>query len=172
MQQMKSLDSLELLERIESTFPIVEMPASEELPFATLNERLAGDLIRDLEEFRGKVVTVALIRGVHQEMTHLSPQAWRWILPHYLRFCMTPEAERSRLEMEFLIYNLRPRAEFQHATLERMSLLTEDQVACVLTFLRWCLNSSFWMEYCPDDISEAIGFLESNLGRGTFARNS
>ena len=170
--QMKCPDSLELLERIESTFPMVNMPPAEALPLRNLSAGIAGDLIKDLEEFRGKLANVSLIRSVHQEMTRLSPRAWQWLLPHYLRFCMTSEAERSRMEMEFLIYNLRPSAEFRDATLERMSLLTEGQVACLIDFLRWCQNSPFWMEYCPEDIAKAVNFLESNLLSKSFRKGS
>jgi hypothetical protein len=40
---------------------------------------------------------------MHQEMTCLSARGWSWALPHYLPFCLTPEAEYNRMETEFLI---------------------------------------------------------------------
>jgi hypothetical protein len=158
-----------LMEEIEICFPIIDMPLSTELPFRTLDSTEAAYLMQELEAFREKPFTVDVIRLVYQEMSHLSAKAWRWLLPHYLRFCITPEAEYSRLETEFLIYNLRPDVPFQRDTLERLSLLKEDQVGCLIHFLKWCLSNPFWREYCPDDIAKGLEFLEINLASGSFA---
>jgi hypothetical protein len=166
---MSSADTDRLAEEIDSAFPIVEMPPGNELPIKTLDSFEATHLVQELEQFRGKAINGTAIRLVHQEMSHLSAKAWRWLLPHYLRFCLTPEAEHNRMETEFLIYNLGPDLPFQRDTLRRLSLLTAVQVECLVHFLEWCLKSEYWKEYCPDNIAKAIGFLGANLANGRFS---
>lgn len=58
-----------------------------------------------LDEHRGHIVDGAMVRYLHQEMPCLSAVGWAWALPHYLRYCLTPEAEYNKMETEFLIYN-------------------------------------------------------------------
>ncbi len=97
----------------------------------------------------------------YRQMSQLSAKAWRWILPHYLKFCLTPEAEYNRMETEFLIYSLGPTLEFQKETLERLSNLNKAQIDCLIHFLEWCLSQQHWKEYCPEDIERAINFLRT-----------
>ena len=144
------------------------MPPTDELVFHGLNRVEAGRLKEELEQFRGNVALGGNeIRDVHQEMSHLSAKAWRWLMPFYLRFCLTPEAEYNHMETEFLIYNLNPDLKFQRDTLQRLSLFTEVQVRCLIHFLEWCLTKQYWKEYCPDNINRAIEFLRlkaNNIG--------
>jgi len=167
---MSSPDTSRLAEEIDLAFPIVEMPKGKELPFQALDGLEAEHLVNDLEQFRGKPFEGAAIRLVHQEMSHLSAKAWRWILPHYLRFCLTPEAEYNRMETEFLIYSLGPDLPFQRDTLQRLSLLTAVQIECLVHFLEWCLDNKYWRDYCPNNITKAIDFLRANLASGRFSR--
>ena len=150
-----------LLKEIESAFPLVEMPPGIEIPFHKDGCIECDHLREDLEEYRGKEITGEAIRLIHQEMSHLSAKAWRWILPHYLKFCLTPEAEYNRMEAEFLIYSLGPNLKFQAETLQRLLILNRDQMNCLIHFLEWCLNHQYWKEYCPDDINRAINFLRN-----------
>jgi hypothetical protein len=152
-----------LSKEIESVFPFVEMPLGFELPFHGSDCIECYDLRNDLEEYRGKEITGDAIRLVHQEMSHLSAKAWVWILPHYLRFCLTPEAEHNRMEAQFLIYNLRPRAEFEMDTLQRLSLLDEKEINCLVHFLEWCSNHQYWKEFHSDDLNKAKNFLRGVL---------
>jgi len=117
----------------------------------------------ELERYRSKPIDGDAIRLVHQELSNLSAKAWRWILPHYLRFCLTAEAEYNRMETEFLIYNLAPELQFQTDTSQRLSLLTAMQVACLIDFLGWCFDQEYWKEYCPQNINRAISFLQTVL---------
>ena len=161
MQQMTYLDTATLRAEINLSFPFVEMPPTGELlvPEYAASQYLA----EELEQYRPRQVDGGAIRLVHQELPHLSAKAWRWILPHYLRFCLTPEAEYNRMETEFLIYNLGPSLRFQSDTNQRLSLLTTSQVLCLIDFLFWCENQEYWKQYCPSDISRAIGFLKTVL---------
>lgn len=150
-----------LLNEVKLAFPLVEMPNGLDLPFHKDGCFECDSLRDDLEYYRGREITGEAIRLVHQEMSHLSAKAWQWILPHYLRFCLTPEAEYNHMETEFLIYNLRPDLKFQKDTIQRLSFLNKKQIYCLMLFLEWCLSQQYWKEYCPSDINRALDFLKT-----------
>ena len=154
-----NLDIGRLKAEIESAFPLVEMPDPANLPFHGADCHACHDLVQDLEAYRGKEGGSDVIRRVHQEMSHLSAEGWAWVLPHYLRFCLTQEGQHSRAETEFLIYNLRPELRFQADTARRLALLTARQVTCLIDFLEWCLSQPYWREFFADDIAHATNFL-------------
>lgn len=158
-------------DEIDRTFPFVEMPPRGEL---LNNDPRLGSVGEELEQYRGKPIDGTAIRLLHQELYELSPAGWRWILPYYLRYCLTPEAEYSRMETEFLIYNLSPKLKFYSATEQRLSLLNAAQVTCLIHFLEWCRHHEHWGSYCPEDIGRSISFLETVLvakGRAGGAEN-
>ena len=150
-----------LLKEIESVFPLVEMPLGIDLAFHKHGCLECDELREDLEQYRDKEITGEAIRLIHQELSSLSAKAWRWVLPHYLRFCLTPEAKYNRMETEFFIYSLGPDLKFQQETLQRLSMLNKDQINCLVHFLEWCLNDEYWNEYYPEDINKAINFLST-----------
>ena len=160
---IKIMDTNFLSAEIDIAFPPVEMPHGVDLLFHSTGDFESKSLLEDLEQYRSREIDADAIRLVHQEMSNLSAKAWRWILPHYLKFCLTPEAEYSRMEAEFLIYSLGPNAEFQRDTLQRLSLLNADQINCLIHFLEWCAGHPFWKEYFPEDISKAINFLRASF---------
>jgi hypothetical protein len=41
--------------------------------------------------------------------------------------------------------------------------LAPHQISCLIEFLRWCQDQEYWREYCPDQLSRAIGFLRTLL---------
>jgi hypothetical protein len=150
-----------LSQEIASAFPLVPMPLDVDLSFHTNGCDECDDLRKDIDQYRGKPITGELIRLIHQEMSLLSAKAWRWILPHYLQFCLTPAAEYNQMETEFLIYNLRPDLQFQADTLQRLSILNKDQINCLIHFFEWCLNHPKWKEYFHEDIIKALDFLKT-----------
>lgn len=150
-----------LSKEIEAVFSFVEMPLGAELLFHKNGCLECGSLLEDIEQYRGKEITGEFIRLIHQELSHLSAKAWRWILPYYLRFCLTPEAEYNQMETEFLIYNLGPDLKFQTETLQRLSLLNKDQINCLIHFLEWCSINQHWKECCPNELGMALKFLQS-----------
>jgi hypothetical protein len=158
---MSNPDTASLSELIESAFPFVEMPSAAELVSPSCED--FEYLTEELERYRGRQIDGAAIRLVHQELSHLSAKGWRWILPHYLRFCLTTEAEYNRMETEFLIYSLGPDLKFQGDTAHRLALLAPRQISCLIDFLCWCQNQEYWREYCPNQLSGAIGFLRTLL---------
>ena len=143
-------------------FPRVEMPERSRLLFKGMQG--VGDselLVQDLEELRGKPIDGAVIRSVHQELSFLSAETWRWLLPHYLRYCLTDEARYNRFETQFLIYNLGPSLEFQRDTQKKLALLTKSQLACLIHFLKWCMEDGDWKDLFEENIARAISFIET-----------
>lgn len=153
-----------LRREIEVTFPFVAMPPSKNLISPSAAQRVEGDdMLRDIEECRGKPVSVELIRSLHQELHDLSAEAWSWILPHYLRFCMSEAGLDSRMELEHLIYKLDPTPKFTDETTEHLALFTRRQINCLRDVLRWCKNDEYWSEYFSDDLHGALLFLKELL---------
>lgn len=151
-----------LLRAIEKTFPKIEMPERSQLLLAQMKVVGDSDLLeRDLEELRGKLIDGAAIRSVHQELSFLSAATWRWLLPYYLTYCLTDEARYNRFETEFLIYNLGPSLEFQRDTQKRLALLNRSQLACLIDFLKWCLEDEEWKDLFEENIARAISFIET-----------
>jgi len=113
-----------------------------------------------MEGYRGKEITGEVIDALHQSLSLLSPKSYRWILPYYMSFCLSPEAEYNQMEAQFLIYNLRPSEAFTNETRIRLSLLNASQIECICHFLSWCCGRDAYKEYFKD-IEKAILFLKS-----------
>lgn len=152
-----------LAKEIDHFFPVIGMPSPENIPAHLDGCSTCAQLASDLNVYRDKPIDAALIREIHQEMSHLSANAWRWVLPHYLRFCLTPEAEYSCFETEFLIYNLVPATEFEVATKARLSLLSDDQVRVLRDFLTHLLSTDYWRNYSPAKLTRGVAFLSEIL---------
>jgi len=149
-----------LSKEIESVFPFVEMPNENELTFHDVGCEECKGLQGDLEQYRGNKITGETIRLIHQELSLLSAKALRWILPYYLRYCLTQEGVYNQMETQFLIYNLDPDLKFQHETLQRFSILNRSQISCLIHFLEWCASQPYWKEFCPDSLTRGMDFLK------------
>jgi len=150
-----------LLDEIDTVFPFVEMPSHDELSFHKDGCSQCDDFLSDLELYRGKEISGEVIRLVHQEMAQLSAKAWAWILPHYLRYCLTSEGEYNRMETEFLIYNLSPSDKFKLDSAMRLSMLNPEQVSYLIKFCDWLLQKPEWKDIYEEDINRAIVFLNA-----------
>lgn len=150
-----------LADEIAAEFPILPMPPAARLVVAG---SIGGQfLIDELEMYRDKQIDGHAIRLVHQELPHLTAEGIQWVLPHYLRFCLTPEAQYNREETEYLVYHLGPSLKFQGDTAGRLSLLSSAQVRCLIDFLQWCGSDDYWREYCPEDLKRVEAFLATVL---------
>lgn len=147
-----------LQEEIRTAFVVIDMPDKNDILFHG-EDKCQSDLLCEIEDLRGRVISTEVIRMLHQEMSSLSAKTWLWILPHYLKYCLTPEAEYSQMETEYLIYSLSPTLEFESDSISRLSLLNKAQVKCLIDFVEWCSNNEFWKVYCPDEIFRAKMFL-------------
>ena len=146
---------------MKAVFPPVAMPVNSRLRFHPEGCFQCDYLAKELEECRGKPVNGSVIRLLHQEMSCLSAKGWAWALPHYLPFCLTPEAEYNQMETEFLIYNLAPGGKFEAETRDRLSALSRQQLTCLVHFLAWLKTHPKWSTYCPSEIDQAHEFVSS-----------
>jgi hypothetical protein len=154
-----------LAQEIEAAFPHREMPREDALTAHDSGCQTCLDLRSDLEQYRGKAITVHLVREIHQELRNLSAEAWLWILPHYLRYGLTPEAEYTGMEIEFLVYSLDPAPEFRKDAFQRLSLMSTAQIDCLIHFLDWCLTRPRWKAYFPESLGRAIDFVSAVKAR-------
>ena len=139
------------------------MPPRSELPFHERGCARCEETANDLEQYRDKEIDGYAIRDVHMDLSRLSAKAMQWILPHYLRYCLTAEAIYNGMETEFLIYSLRPGLQFQKETLQQLALLTSDQIRCLIHFLQWCSNQEQWQPGYVEDIRQALNFLRTMI---------
>ena len=151
----------QLSKEIETCFSFVEKPKGLELSFHKEECAHCHYLREDLKHFCDSEIPPEAIRWIHQEMSCLSADGWRWVLPSYLRYCLTDVAQYNRDETEFLIYNLSPDKEYEADTLERLSKLDQNQISCLIDFLKWCQSQEFWAEYYLDEIKRGIEFLKN-----------
>jgi len=158
MQLSKMTKEIELLKEVDEAFPCMEMPESAELLFHQDQCRSCAEVRRYLDASRGVKADDALIRFIHQQLYHLSPVAFRWILPSYLKFCLSSVS--SQEEVYFLVYNLSPDQEFQEDTYRRLSALNAAQIRCLIHFLNWCSGNECWVEI-RGDVDKAIKFLHT-----------
>lgn len=149
-----------LLAEIKIAFPPVAMPRNADLRFHRVGCYHCDYLAQELEERREKPFDGPVVRLLHQEMSCLSAEGWAWALPYYLPFCLTPEAEYNQMETEFLIYNLAPKKEFEADTRAHLSALSRQQVECLVHFIQWLKTHPKWSTYCPNEIDEALVFLD------------
>ncbi len=150
-----------LKSEIEAEFTFVEKPKGMALSFHKDDCYHCRDLRNDLEEYVDKELPPEAIRHIHQEMSCLSSQGWRWALPSYLRYCLIDEAAYNEMETEFLIYNLSPKLTYQAETIKRLSALNKAQMQCMVHFLEWCQDHEHWGQYCSEEISSGIAFLST-----------
>ncbi len=150
-----------LMEEVENVFPWVEKPQGESLSFHETGCLQCEFVRSDLAVYSDKELPVEAIRYIHQEMPCLSALGWRWVLPSYLRHCLTQEPDHDYGETSFLIYNLAPEPKYEAETRERLSALSTDQINCLLHFVEWCKEHPYWSDFCPNEIALAYEFLQS-----------
>ena len=156
---MTTMSQSRLEKEIRQVFPAMAMPAHADLLNEGADPRRHSDVLDDLEAMRSEGVNGNSIRAIHQELALLSAKTWRWLLPHYLLFCLTSEAIYNRFETEFLIYNLGPELAFQRDTQRRLACLNREQIRCLIHFLEWCEGDKYWRDSLFTHIEKAKSFL-------------
>lgn len=153
------MNTEELAIKLDTDFPFVDKPQGSSISFHLDNCDQCLYLKNDLLSYTGREIPPEAIREIHQEMSNLSAKGWRWVLPSYLRYCLTDEAIYNRMETEFLIYNLAPEDKYKADTLKRLSGLNQNQINCLVEFLNWCKSQDHWVAYCAEEIEQGIKFL-------------
>ncbi len=153
----------ELAAEIDRIFPYVDMPERGAFPIGETDWEIEA-LLDEVDTWRGKAITSRLIYYLHQEWYQLSAKAWRWMLPHWLRFCLTPKAAHDGMAIEWLVYSLRPGEAWADRTRKQLGLLSAPQIECLIHFLEWLSRHPRFGDYFPEDIAQAILFLQSLNG--------
>jgi hypothetical protein len=151
---------------IERAFPLVEMPPPEAIRYHPTGCWQCDELAAYLEDHRNnRAGGFTLIDTVWQEMSCLSAQATRWILPHYLRYCLTPEAQEEEMKLENFVFQFSLGKNAEKETPGQFSLLTGEQIRVLIDFLN-CLRTSddWWVETFTEDLDAGIAFLQELQG--------
>lgn len=104
-----------------------------------------------------------LAKTFAQSLRHLSNEGWKSILGGYLRYCITETARQSQTETEMLVYFLSPPESNKKSAIDSLSCLSDSQVICMIEFLEFLKQDSFWGEYFPNDLDAAIFFLRKDI---------
>lgn len=154
------MDNRSLLEEIDSVFPRAAMPAKVTRQAPRFIE--SSEIDEEIEEFRGFPFTAATIRAIYRYLPVLSVEAMHWLLPHYLRFCLSDEGRRySRKEAASLLYFFAPGPEFVEDTMMIISSFTNEQRLCLIHYLDWCVNDNYWGDML-DCINKGLRLLGDN----------
>jgi uncharacterized protein DUF6714 len=154
------MDTHSLLAEIDQVLPPVSKPKPNAVPIHATGCGQCDDLRADLAEYNDPVLPPEAIRYIHNDLSCLSAHGLRWVLPSYLKVCLTRD-KYDPLETEFPIYSLAPSPEDEPDTRQRLSALNLRQLMCLLHFLEWCRDHAHWSAYCPEEIADAILFLQS-----------
>lgn len=161
------MEKASLLSEIESVFSFVEMPSRCDMVPASPRTIESEEIQEDMEEFRGKPISGDAIRTIQRYFPVLSEKATRWILPHFLRYCLAPDTVLDRRrQIESLIYALSPETEFSVDAMKKFSLLSGSQILCLVHFLEWCLEDPYWMQAYSERIHSGVAFLGTLPARG------
>ncbi|WP_141291854.1 DUF6714 family protein [Ideonella azotifigens] len=117
-----------------------------------------SELVNDLQS-TPCCVGGELIRKLYQELSHLSATGWMWILPIYLRYCLSDEAIYNRFETEFLIFNLSPNEIFKGDVRGRLAFITDDQLQVLIDLLIWLHSDEYWEDRWGGRIMAGVDFL-------------
>jgi hypothetical protein len=158
------MDASELLREIERVFPPVPKPIGSALSFHEVDCAHCDYLRRDLEAYTSKFLPAKAFRTLYGEMSCLSADGWRWVLPSYLPFCIAQDTSYDPIETEFLIYNLSPSSDHDADARKELSALNYEQIECLVHFLHWCQSDPHWSEYCSTEIETGLVFLRSLSG--------
>ena len=155
----KIMNTEKLLIEIDKTFPFVKKPQGLELSFHKDDCPHCYYLRNDMEKYSEQIPKEGL-SWLHNELSCLSSKGLLWVLPSLLRYCVQTNDTYDGLETEFLIYHLSPDLKYQKDTIKQLSLFSNEQIGCLKMFIGWCKNHEHWSEYCSEEISRAIMFLE------------
>jgi hypothetical protein len=156
MPQIADTSVEALLQRVQFVFPDFPMPPLDEMMSFTGGDVLCANFIEELDQYRFKAVDDALIRSSRLELYCLCPDAFKWILPHYIRYCLTAEILHTEDLVEFLVYFFKPAPEFLEDRLKRISALSIDQLTCVRDFFKWQVSSRYLYGANPSWSAESL----------------
>jgi hypothetical protein len=150
----------DLLAEIDLVFPSVEKPEDNQLVVNCSDCVQCAWVVSHLRKFVGYELPREALRGLHSEMSCLTPVGWRWAIPSFLRYCLISAGlDNDDIQTEYMIYFLGGVASSQPAAAIGVATFDDTQIACLIRVLEWCLMQSFWSEDWGSDIAGAVHFL-------------
>jgi hypothetical protein len=142
----------ELLSEVVETFRYVPRPSLSEIRFHKDECAHCEMTAKFLAGYTEPALPASAIRWLCDELSSLSAEATRWLLPSYLRHVLTDPIEMER-PIEFLIYNisLSPSDELQ----KRLSGLNDRQVECLRAVIDFWCRDEHWGDYCSEELERA-----------------
>jgi hypothetical protein len=165
------MEGRNLLAEIDAALPQVPKPLPERLVFHAQGCGQCEMLRKDLCDFSEGALTDQEISFLVDELSKLSPESTRWVMPSYLRRCVTQDLTDPR-ETEFLIYNLAPAAAHEGDTLAQFAALGALGASCLLHFLDWCQDHPHWSQYCASELPVARAFVNRLIANASEASNA
>lgn len=114
----------DLIAEMEAVLPPIPKPVGSALSFHQTGCMQCEFLRGDLEKYNEPLLPDEAVRWLRGELTLLSAEGLRWVLPSYLRRCITQDPECDAMETEFLIYTLGPDPEHEADSVNSRVLLT------------------------------------------------
>ena len=148
-----------LLERVEAEFPLINRPPGDTALLHAGDCAQCNALRDSLQGATSPELPLAALRGIYDQVDHLSAAGWRWVLPSYMTHCLHLARSQTLLDTEFLTFNLGASMHGLAESAERLSAFTQGQKKCLVLFLRWCAEHEDWVDYCGEDIDSALAAL-------------
>ena len=148
-----------LLDRVEAAFPPIGRPAGDSAWLHTGDCAQCQELRESLQGVDTPLLPLAALRGIYDEVEHLSAAGWRWVLPSYLAHCLHLARSQAALDTEFLTFNLGASMHGLAESVSRLTAFTAEQKECLVLFLEWCGQHEDWADYCGEDIDSALAAL-------------
>ena len=154
---------MQLIDRIDQAFKAANFPRKGDLVDGSLSRQDCGvEVAADLELWRERTPDESLLREMHQELRKLSPDATRWIVPHYLRYSLTEKGKYTRMETSFFVLSLVSHSDEEAQQIaKRLSSISGEQMECLVEVLEYLKVESDWAEYMGEDIEAALATLRS-----------
>lgn len=150
-----------LREEIENAFNFVAKPAHGVFLVRRDNRYDCQYVTDALDAYNEMELPPQALRYLHSDLFCLSPIGFRWVLPSYLRYCVSDTAILYRdelLETEFLIYHLSHDSQYQAEVMQQLAIMNSQQIDCLISFVGWCKEGD-WGEYYSDHLAKAHAFL-------------
>lgn len=156
----------QLLKEINAVFPTIPMPSPAESTIHQDNCEPCGDVRRYFEIYRNLEIDAVFIRYMHQNLHQLSSIGFLWLLPHYLKYCLSNEWHYAEELVYFMIYSLDQNPPFEHDAYIRLSALNTAQIRYLISFLYWCDQNRDYYD-SEQETKTAVTFLKKLLGKQT-----
>lgn len=155
-----------LLKEINDVFPTIPMPSPAESTVHQNDCEPCDDVPRYFDIYRDSKIDTVFIRYMHKNLYQLSPLGFLWLLPHYLKYCLSNEWCYAEELVYFLVYHLSPSPQFENDAYIRFSELNAVQIQCLISFLNWCNETESYYD-SEEDTHKAFTFLKKLLSKQT-----